>query len=255
MLMDNAALLLVHRGPDQQEKVTLTDRRNDPFEFGMTRLNIVERNDITIPFEARGTYISFNGEIYNWREIREKLKEKGVRFDTNTDIEVFLNAYLEWGPACLNLFNGMFAIAIWKEGELFLGRDRLGKKPLFYYSDADGFAFASEIKAFSRLELEEVELCQKMEFYFDEFAPFQNVKSLRPGEYMLYDSSTRNQKLTKWWSYPKYEGSISDMDTALKEFIPLFEDACRLRKMADVPVYPFRIWRGRFIFDPGHSEI
>lgn len=239
VLMDNVARLLAHRGPDQSHQLPLTDRQGEPFVFGMTRLNIVDRRDIPIPFEACGAYISFNGEVYNWREIRAKLEKVGVRFVTQTDTEVVLHAYLEWGPACLERFNGMFAFAIWRDGELFLARDRLGKKPLFYYADADGFGFASEIKAFSRLEYAEIDICERLEFYFNEYAPFQNVKSLKPGEYMLFDSGTQNIRLHTWWTYPEYQGTISDLKTALKEFLPLFEDACRLRHVADVPVTIF----------------
>lgn len=239
LLMENADKLLAHRGPDQQGKVTLSDRRGEPFTVGMTRLNIVDRRNMSVPFDARGAYIAFNGEIYNWREIRTRLEKKGIRFLTQTDIELALHAYLEWGPACLDLFNGMFAIAIWADGQLFLARDRLGKKPLFYYVDADDLAFGSEVKVFARLEYAEVDVCEKLEFYFNEHTPFRGVKSVRPGEYLLYDTGTRELRRTTWWTYPEYQGTISELKTALGEFLPLFEDACRLREVADVPVTIF----------------
>jgi len=237
--MDNAETLLTHRGPDQRGRVSLIDRRGEPFVLGMTRLNIVDRRNMPVPFEAGGAFIAFNGEVYNWREIRAQLEAKGVQFVTMTDTEVVLHAYIEWGPACLQRLNGMFAVAIWRGGELFLARDRLGKKPLFYYAGAEGLAFASEFKALARLEYAEVDICERLEFYFDEHTPFRGVKSLRPGEYLLYDTATRTIRATTWWTYPQYQGTLIDLRKALSEFIPLFEDACRLRSLADVPVTVF----------------
>src|SRR2546426_3153184 len=211
LLENNADKLLAHRGPDQHGKKTFEDRRGVPFVMGMTRLNIVDRRDMTVPFSARGAYIVFNGEIYNWREIRKKLEKTGIRFETETDIEVVLHAFLEWGPACLDRFNGMFAFAVWHQGELFIARDRLGKKPVFYSTESDQIAFASELKAFSRLEFVEVDLCEKLEFYFDEHTPYRNVKSLKPGEHLTYDTSTGNVRLSTWGQYPEYQGTITDL--------------------------------------------
>lgn len=239
LLEGHAEQLLAHRGPDQRGRVVCVDRRGLDFVLGMTRLNIVDRRDMPVPFGARDSYVCFNGEIYNWREIRERLEKKGILFETQTDTEMVLHAYLEWGPSCLELFNGMFAIAIWRDGELFLARDRLGKKPLYYCLDVDGLAFGSEMKVFKRLEFGEVEICEKLEFYFDEFAPFRNVKSLKPGEYLIFDSASREIQSTIWWRYPEYQGTISNLKVALDEFIPLFEDACRIRRQADVPVTIF----------------
>src|SRR5436309_503867 len=123
LLQSNAGQLLLHRGPDQQGSQAFQDRKGSPFLMGMTRLSIVDRRDMPIPFTARGASIVFNGEIYNWREIRTKLEKSGTRFETQTDTEVVLHAFLEWGPACLDRFNGMFAFAVWHNGELFIARD------------------------------------------------------------------------------------------------------------------------------------
>ncbi|MDC2890032.1 asparagine synthetase B family protein [Psychrosphaera algicola] len=100
--------------------------------------------------EQSGRYvISYNGEVYNYIEIRAELETKGYTFETGTDTEVILQAYIEYGTECLSLFNGMFAIAIWdnETRELFLARDRLGIKPVYYYQNANEFIFASETKA------------------------------------------------------------------------------------------------------------
>lgn len=103
--------------------------------------------------EAQKVWIVFNGEIYNYLELREELKQKGYTFITNTDTEVLLKSYIEWGFDCVSKFNGMWAFAILdlRKNILFLSRDRFGVKPLYYYKDDNYFAFASEIKALLRL--------------------------------------------------------------------------------------------------------
>jgi asparagine synthase (glutamine-hydrolysing) len=239
LLVDNPESLLLHRGPDQQGHQTSTDGQGRPFVIGMTRLSIVDRREMPIPFSARGATLAFNGEIYNWREIRSKLQSRGIRFETETDTEVVLHAFLEWGPACLERFNGMFAIAVWSNGQVFLARDRLGKKPLFYCLHSEKFAFASEIKTFATLEFAEVNICEKLEFYFDEHAPFKNTWSVKPGECVIYDTRSGRIEHSLWWRFPEYDGSLRDIDEALRTFIPLFEDACRIRQTADVPVTIF----------------
>jgi asparagine synthase (glutamine-hydrolysing) len=152
---------------------------------------------------ARGATIAFNGEIYNWKELQKELSAKGYVFKTPTDTEVVLYAYLEWGPACLERFNGMFAIAIWHDDRLFLARDRMGKKPLFYVHGPRGLGFASELKALRELDFCEVPICQALEFYFDEHTPFRNVKSLRPGEYLLYSPDDNKISLHRYFSFPE----------------------------------------------------
>jgi len=239
LLMADAEELLRHRGPDQQGHRQFIDRRGEPFQFGMTRLSIVSRKDMEVPLSVDGACIAFNGEIYNWRELRKTLEDAGVQFATDTDTELVLQAYLTWGPGCLDRFNGMFAIAIWHDGELFLARDRFGEKPLFFTTSGESMAYASEIKSFSALEYREIEICQTMEFYFDEHTPYRNVYSIKPGEYLLYDTGTRRAQYVKWWDYPAYEGTISDIKVALADFIPLLEDSCKLRMVADVPVTIF----------------
>ena len=100
--------LLKHRGPDQSGQVEFIDRRSRPFVFGCTRLNVVDHHDISVPFQAAGATIVYNGEVYNWRSLRTELESYGVRFETQTDTEVVLHAYLVWGSDCLNKFNVFF---------------------------------------------------------------------------------------------------------------------------------------------------
>jgi asparagine synthase (glutamine-hydrolysing) len=234
-----ASQLLRHRGPDQQGEVTVHAANGKPIVMGQNRLSVVYKPDVPTPMQRGGAVIAFNGEIYNWLELRKELEGKGHRFETPTDTEVAVCAYLEWGPACLERLNGMFALAIWHDGKLFLARDRLGKKPLFYAHDARGLGFASELKGLRELDFAEVPICQALEFYFDEHTPFRNVKSLRPGEYLLYDPVSNGVEQRRWWTFPEAHAELNDEKLAVRRFLELFEDACRIRKAADVPVTLF----------------
>ncbi len=239
LISGNAARLLLHRGPDQQGQLDFQSTSGRRWVMGQNRLSVVTKKPIANPMTRDGAVITFNGEIYNWLELRHALEARGHRFETQSDTEVVLFAYLEWGPDCLHKLNGMFALAIAHGDELFLARDRLGKKPLFYTHDARGIGFASELKAIENLDFSEVAICQELEFYFDEHTPFRNVKSLRPGESLLYRASTNEYRLTRWWQLPDPAVEIVDEAVAVDRFIELFEDACRIRKLADVPVTIF----------------
>ena len=210
-----------------------------PVIMGQTRLSVVSKAPVLTPFQRGTAILSFNGEIYNWRALREELEAKGHVFETQTDTEVVLVACQVWGPGCLERFNGMFAFAYWDGRTLLLARDRLGKKPLFYTRTPRGLAFASELKVFAQHDFSEVPICQSLEFYFDEYTPFRNIESVRPGEYALYEPDTGELTTRRWWSFPLATGEIQDEKRALDEVIGLLEDACRIRKVADVPVTLF----------------
>ncbi|HLK12255.1 MAG TPA: asparagine synthase (glutamine-hydrolyzing) [Candidatus Binatia bacterium] len=241
LISRDAERLLHHRGPDQQGRVVVHAQDGAPLMIGQTRLNVVCKADVPTPMQRDGATIAFNGEIYNWRPLRRELEEKGWAFATPTDTEVVLCAYLEWGVECLERFNGMFAIAIWHDGRLFLARDRMGKKPLFYTHGPRGLGFASELKCFRNLDFAEVPICRALEFYFDEHTPFRNVRSVRPGEYLLYAPATNALGARRWWSFPApvIEYAEEDAARATEDFLALFTDACRLRMVADVPVTIF----------------
>ncbi len=239
LISKDAARLLHHRGPDQHGVVEIRGAGERPLWIGQTRLSVVYKEDVPTPMERDGAVISFNGEIYNWQALRRELEGKGWRFRTPTDTEVALCAYLEWGPQCLDRFNGMFALAIWHDGRLFLARDRIGKKPLFYTHGEKGIGFASELKVISDLELEEVRICQALEFYFDEHTPFRDVKSVRPGEYLIYTPADNQLRHHRWWRFPEFEQTIDDEEWAVRELLDLLQDSCAIRKVADVPVTIF----------------
>ena len=239
LIEPGASSLLWHRGPDQQRSVVVARHGERELVLGQTRLSVVSKLDVETPMTRRGATIAYNGEVYNWQALRAELEVKGHVFETQTDTEVVLAAFLEWGPACLDRLNGMFAIAIWHEGALFLARDRLGKKPLFYVRDAGGLGFASELKAIRRLEHREVAICEALEFYFDEHTPFAGVSSVRPGEWIRWRPATDTLERVRWWTFPAPEIAYDEPVEATRRFLELFEDACRVRKLADVPVTIF----------------
>ena len=138
---------LTHRGPDDSDVWT-----GDGVALGHRRLSILDLSaDGRQPMvhEPTGCRLVFNGEIYNYRELRDRLLDRGHEFHTETDTEVLLAAYVEWGPACVQHLRGMFAFGIWdpRHDSLVLARDRLGQKPLFYRNDGDRLLFASELKS------------------------------------------------------------------------------------------------------------
>src|SRR4051812_34667369 len=137
---------LAHRGPDEEGYHV-----EGGVGLGQRRLSIIDLSGGKQPMgnEDGTVWVTFNGEIYNFQELRPELERRGHRFATSSDTEVILHAYEEYGEACLSRFRGMFAFAVWDQNRrrLFLARDRVGKKPLFY-AEADGqFVFASELQA------------------------------------------------------------------------------------------------------------
>lgn len=236
--------LLRHRGPDQQGFVDVVDPHGRPVRLGQTRLSIVDRHDVPVPLTLGGATIVYNGEVYNWRALRDQLEALGHVFTTQTDTEVVLTAYLEWGADCLDKFNGMFAFCVYQDDSLFLARDRMGKKPLYYTRHPDGqFVFASEVKALGELQYSPSQPYNRLEFYFDSVTAYhshrQPVLSVLPGQSLTVDLRDGAVSRRTWWRMPVFEESLDDKREALTTFLDLFADACALRKLADVPVTTF----------------
>jgi len=191
-------------------------------------------------------WITFNGEIYNYIELREELKNKGHVFVTQTDTEVVLEAYKEWGFDCLGKFNGMFAFALLdkKINQIFCARDRVGVKPFYYSNTNDAFAFASEYKAFIKSKLVAFEINEVQQFDFmvngnlenTEQSLFKGIHELKPSHYLVYDLNSHNFKITNYYKLPsQLVSSNSD-----QEIIELIEgklvNAIKLRLRSDVEV-------------------
>jgi asparagine synthase (glutamine-hydrolysing) len=238
---DESLRRLDHRGPDQRALHFLPHRMAGAITLGQTRLNIVDRDDIDLPVRHGDAYILFNGEIYNYPELRDELRQLGWEFATRTDAEVALVAYRQWGAECLRRFNGMFALAIWDGARFFCGRDRMGKKPLYYRLGPGVFEFASEIKALPDLEFVTHELFDLFEFCFNEHTLYRDVLALRPGQYLIYDLDKGMCATTTYWDIEQSigEGCMTDERAAVDSFIDLLRDAVRLRLRADVPVTLF----------------
>lgn len=237
---DEALSRLHHRGPDQQSLAIETVGDRFTIALGQTRLNIVDRHDIDLPVRVGNAAVLFNGEIYNWRALRAELEGLGRSFRTHTDTEVVLVAYLQWGPACLERFNGMFALAIWDGDRFFCARDRMGKKPLFYRLRGHCFEFTSEVKAFADLEFTGNEVFDLFEFCPDEHTLYRGVYSLKPGEYLIYDPTKGTLETRAYWDIPHRSGKHAvEPGEAVDRFLELLEDAVKLRIQADVPVTMF----------------
>lgn len=227
---------LRHRGPDQSRLHHEQVSPSGTLTLGQTRLNVVDRRDIELPVRSDGSSIVFNGEIYNHPELRRELEQLGWHFQTRTDTEVALVAYLQWGSACLERFNGMFALAIWDGTRLFCARDRMGKKPLFYRCGPGRIEFASEIKAFDDLEFAGHELFDLFEFCFNEHTLYRDVFALRPGHYLTFEPLRGVCEKRLWWDIEHRIGRrITGEREAVDTFVGLLEDAVRLRLRADVP--------------------
>jgi len=235
--------IIRHRGPD--EFGIYVDRR---VGMGCARLSIVDLSTGQQPIanEDRSLWIVFNGEIYNHPELRAELERSGHRFSTRSDTEVILHLYEDLGPGCLHLLNGQFSIAIWdtREKTLFLARDRLGIRPLFYTLLPQGLVFGSEVKALllhPRVEarLDPQALAQAFTFWAP-LAPrtiFQDIVELPPGHFMLVRPGSRT--LTRYWGLtfpPAGEEMHISKEEAAERLRDLLFDATRLRLRADVPV-------------------
>ena len=214
-----------HRGPEQEgfytdENISLCCERLKILDLRETAKQPQHNEDSTI-------WVVLNGEIYNFRELREKL-EHNHTFYTNSDTEVILHAYEEYGENCLDHLNGMFAFAIWdtKKKKLFLARDRLGVKPLYYSIVNDNLIFSSEIK--SILQYDEVErtlnysaLSQFLTYAYtiDGQTLFKNIFELLPGQKLIYYFDEKKPHISNYWNLSLQNSSDSE-DIILKKWIP-----------------------------------
>jgi asparagine synthase (glutamine-hydrolysing) len=230
-----------YRGPDE------SGIYNSGFAtIGNVRLSIIDLASGQQPLsDSSGRFwIVFNGEIFNYKELREELERIGVAFKTHSDTEVLVQLYALYGKKCLVKLNGQFAFAIWdrKEEELIMARDRVGIRPLFYNLSDGVFSFASEIKSIftqpsvSR-ELRPESLSQVFTFWstITPNTPFKDILELSPGNYLIYNR--KGLKIERYWQLSiRNEYSNLSIDEAAEQFHELFSSAVRLRLRADVEV-------------------
>ncbi|GAB4407442.1 MAG: asparagine synthase (glutamine-hydrolyzing) [Anaerolineae bacterium] len=238
---------LQHRGPDDDGLYA-----TGPIGLGHRRLAIIDLSPgghQPMPGPDGTTWLIYNGEIYNYRDIRAELEAQGHRFKSHSDTEVILHAYQEYGPDCLARFNGMFAFALWDEQkqQLFLARDRFGIKPLYFYRDNRRLIFASEIKAILAVLDSTPQPNQRLIYDFltvgaldhtdDTF--FEGIYKLPPAHSLVVDTNGREQ-LRKYWDFEVSNevAQLSDQEAAKQSeaFFELFTEAVRAHLISDVPV-------------------
>lgn len=243
--LDSMCRVITHRGPDEQG-TSIVGRA----AMGMRRLSIIDLATGQQPIynTDRSKLIVFNGEIYNYRELKADLESRGYKFRTNSDTETIIHAYDEYGTDCVKLLRGMFAFAIWDEREqsLFIARDRVGKKPLFYTVTGNGeFVFGSELKVLlehggvSR-QVDHGALDAYLTFGYvpEEFCIFEDVKKLEPGHFLTFKNG--EVRTERYWDFD-YSGAalIGSEDEIAAELLDKLRDAVSVRLISEVPLGAF----------------
>lgn len=234
---------LYHRGPDAGGYYI-----DDHAALGHRRLSIIDLSTGSQPMGSQdGRFqIVYNGEVYNFKTVRAELRDKGYVFATASDTEVLLNAYREWGQACVNRFNGMFAFAIWdrQDKQLFIARDRVGKKPLYYQWDGTEFAFSSELKSFLKAGLSRKQINPRaLDCYFSfgyipsPFSIYSDIVKLPPAHTLSVTAD--GLETARYWQLDFTEDRSLSLGEAMERFVPLFRDAVNLRLISDVPLGSF----------------
>ncbi len=238
---------IAHRGPDG-EGLWISPAYN--VCFGHRRLSIIDLSDSAAqPMnDASGRYsITFNGEIYNYLELRNELIQDGVSFRSDSDTEVLLALYIKYGATCLNKLDGMFAFAIYDSvsGEMFAARDRFGEKPFYYFANSSTVIFASEMKALFASGVPRQYDPRRLHFYLaynlyldpnDASSTFfKDVKQLAPGQYMKVNSDGQIT-FNKYWSVNTETHSEISFEDAIEQFRFLLKRSVQRRLRSDVPV-------------------
>ncbi len=244
--------IIRHRGPDAFGVVNF-ETNLGPMSLGHRRLAIIDldpRSNQPMSFDSGAYWIVYNGEIYNYLELRRELMSAGCLFHTNSDTEVILAAYQKWGRECLKRFNGMFAFCIYdkKNKRLFFARDRFGIKPLYFWNKSGIFCAASEIKQFCcvpgfRAEVNMLKLYHFLnsgDFDYDDETLWKGVQELEPGSLAEIDLSNWRPgypfRIEKWYELNLRRSSNMKYENAVERFQELLLDSIKLRLRADVPV-------------------
>lgn len=236
--------MVAHRGPDDDGVRWFDEARSG---IGHRRLSIIDLSPAghqPMSNETGTLWITFNGEIYNYQEIRNELTAKGYRFKSQSDTEVIIKSYEEWGEKCLEKFNGMFAFAIFdiRTRRLFAARDRIGIKPFYYHHKNSSFVFASEIKAILASSLVEKKpdyysLHTPTRFQISPYTGFENILKLPPAHSLIFEKGRLT--IRRYWNIEASENDPGQEDDAVARLDELLQDAVRLQMIADVPVGVF----------------
>ncbi len=232
-----------HRGPDETG-IYLADN----LTMGSVRLSIIDiaSGQQPVSDQSGNFWIVYNGEIFNYPELKATIEKQGIHLKTNCDTEVLVQLYALYGADCLKYLNGQFSFCIWDKAkkEMFLARDRAGIRPLFYWNRNGGFAFCSEIKGLFTLQQIEKKistesLAQVFTFWttLTPHTPFENIFELSPGHYMTVKNG--EVKIQQYWSleFPSAQNTHhNNLNRSVEEFTELIKDATSIRLRADVPV-------------------
>jgi len=245
--------VLAHRGPDGHGIAEYATARGERVLLGHRRLAIIDPEGGKQPMcdDEAGLAITFNGEIYNFRELREELEACGHRFALHSDTEVLLRAYQRWGDRVVERLRGMFAFAIWdaRAQRLFLARDRFGEKPLFVVEANGGLFFASEIKALLELPVARpgVNLSAVWDFLAYRYVPgpgtlFEGVRKLSPGTCATWQDGKLTER--RYWAPPDGQARGTRRETRgegemVEEFLSRLDDSVRTQMVSDVPFGAF----------------
>jgi asparagine synthase (glutamine-hydrolysing) len=258
-VLERGTRSLAHRGPDDEGTILLRDSVPEPVEIGLgnRRLAILDLSPIAhqpMHDPATGNWIVYNGEIYNFREVRRELEQFGVNFVSQSDTEVLLKAYGHWGEPCLTKFRGMFVFAVWDSARhrLFIARDPMGIKPLYYAQSAPYFLFASEVRTLLGTGLipRRIDRAGLLNYLtygsaYDPLTPMEGVKALPPGHTLVWENGNLRQSF--YWdlvddptSAPTdAEFSLAAAKPLAVQLQPMLEEAVRQQLVSDVPVGVF----------------
>lgn len=243
--------VIAYRGPDDQGHIT-KEVGNAKVGLGHRRLSILDLSPLGHqPYEFEQLHLVFNGEIYNFKEVRAKLISKGFSFISNSDTEVIIKAFACYGISCIEQFIGMFSFALldMRQHKLYLVRDRAGVKPMHWYWSQDLFLFGSELKSFvshsrfsKELDQDSVALYFQYSYIPAPYSIYKNTHKLKPGHFLELDLESKNIRIEKYWDvidlYNKPKLNISYPE-AEQELEHLLKSACEYRMVSDVPVGVF----------------
>jgi asparagine synthase (glutamine-hydrolysing) len=241
---------LAHRGPDGRGTARYSSQAGDRVLLGHRRLAIIDPVGGKQPMcdDAAGLALTFNGEIYNFRDLRAQLAACGCKFALDSDTEVLLRAYQHWGEKVVERLRGMFAFAIWDASrqQLFIARDRFGEKPLFLHEDADGLYFASEIKALLHLPQPrpQVNLSAVWDFLAYRYVPgpqtlLEGIRKLAPGTCATWKDGRLTER--RYWFAPDRDASQAwaANEDVVETFLGRLDDAVKMQMVSDVPFGAF----------------
>ena len=242
---------MTHRGPDGADTWS-NSNNNNTISLGHRRLSILDLSQNgSQPMTFDGLTIVFNGEIYNFKEIKKELASNGYKFLSNSDTEVLLKAFHCWGPDSVNKFIGMFAYVIYSEknNKFYLFRDRVGVKPLYYSCEKDYFVFSSELKSLTHLpSFKKIISSDGMMDYFSKgyisgpYSIYKNVYKLNPGSYAIYDIESKEFKEKSYWDIVDFYGAPKfshSYEEAVQNVEELLSKSLDHRMISDVPVGTF----------------